>query len=106
MPEINDTAQFLEYLRDIQELTPEALEAISNLFSTVTVKKNKDLQSIGQTCRTIYFVHEGAARIYYYKEGKDITEYFAFQHDLIIRAESLFTEKPSHKAIRVLGACC
>ena len=74
-----------------------------NLCSTVDIKKNKNLQTIGQTCRTIYFVQEGTARINYYKEDKDVTEYFAFENDLIIRAESLFTGKPSHKAIQALS---
>lgn len=94
--------KLLEYLTKIQTLSHQAIEAIDQLCTTVPIKKNKDLQTIGQTCRTIYFVKEGSARIYYYKEGKDVTEYFAFENDLIIRAESLFTGKPSHKAIQAI----
>lgn len=95
--------QFIEYVNNIQALSSNAKDAIVNLCSTVDIKKNKNLQTIGQTCRTIYFVQEGTARINYYKEDKDVTEYFAFENDLIIRAESLFTGKPSHKAIQALS---
>lgn len=84
----------------ISNLSFEAKKALLVLSSQVLIKKNQDLQSIGQTCKTIYFVQEGMARIYYYKDGKDVTESFAFENDLIIRAESLFTGKPSHKAIQ------
>jgi CRP-like cAMP-binding protein len=42
------------------------------------------------------------ARIYYYKDGIDITESFAFENSLIARVESLFTGKPSKKGIQVL----
>ena len=95
--------QFLDYLNDIQLLSLEANMAVSGLFSIVEVKKGVDLQSIGKTCKTIYFVMKGAARVYYYKNDKDVTEHFAFENDLIIRAESLFTGEPSHKAIQAIS---
>jgi CRP-like cAMP-binding protein len=102
MGSTTDYEQFIHYLTRINLLSREAREAVLNLCSTVSIQKNKDLQSIGQTCKTIYFVQEGTARIYYYKEDKDVTEYFAFANDLIIRAESLFTGNPSHKAIQAI----
>jgi len=98
-----NTQTFITHLDQISTLSVEAKEAIENLCSIVDIKKNKNLQSIGQTCKTIYFVQEGAARIFYYKDDKDVTEYFAFENDLIIRAESLFTGKPSHKAIQAVS---
>ncbi|MFZ1515060.1 MAG: Crp/Fnr family transcriptional regulator, partial [Saprospiraceae bacterium] len=68
----------------------------------VHLTKNKELQSIGHTCKTIYFIHKGMARIYYYKDGTDITESFSFENNIIARVESLFTGHPSRKAIQVL----
>lgn len=95
--------KFLNYLSHISPVSEEAKKDIKNLCSTLHIKKNNPLQSIGQTCRTIYFVVEGTARINYFKEDKDVTEYFAFENDMIIRAESLFTGKPSHKAIQAIS---
>jgi CRP-like cAMP-binding protein len=93
---------FINFLGKIQALSPAAQEAILSGCSLVLVDKNQNLQDIGQKCRTIYFVKEGLARIYYLKDGIEVTEYFAFENDLIIRAESLFTGKPSMKAIQAL----
>lgn len=95
--------KFLNYLSDIYAISTEAKKEISDLTTIVHIKKNNNLQSIGQTCRTIYFVVEGIARINYFKEDKDVTEYFAFENDMIIRAESLFTGKQSHKAIQAIS---
>ena len=95
--------KFLNYLSGITPISPKAGEEIKNLCSIVSIKKNKNLQTIGQTCRTIYFVLEGTVRIHYFKEDKDVTEYFAFENDLIIRVESLFTGRPSHKAIQTIS---
>ena len=54
------------------------------------------------TCKTIYFINKGIARIYYYKDGIDITDSFATENNVIVRVESLFTGKPSRKAIQIL----
>ena len=93
---------FLSFLQKIQPLSPEAFDAILSLCSLVPIQKNQNLQEIGQRCKTIYFVKDGLARIFYLKDGVEVTEYFAFENDLIIRAESLFTKKPSRKAIQAL----
>lgn len=99
---MNDLKGFLNFLDKIQHLSPEGQDAILSLCSLVPVAKNQNLQEIGQKCRTIYFVKEGLARIFYLKDGIEVTEYFAFENDLIIRAESLFKDKPSTKAIQAL----
>jgi CRP-like cAMP-binding protein len=48
------------------------------------------------------FTKKGVARIYYFKDGIDITESFFFENSIIARVESLFTGKPSRKAIQIL----
>lgn len=65
-------------------------------------KKNIDVQAIGHTCRTIYFVKKGALRVYYFKDGIDITESFEFENTFVARAESLFSGRPSRKAIQTI----
>ena len=65
-------------------------------------KKNEILQPIGHTCKTIYFISKGAARIYYYKDTTDVTKCLAFENSIIARVESLFSGRPSRKAIQML----
>jgi CRP-like cAMP-binding protein len=91
-----------QYFKKFNLLSKEAERAIDEISSIVTIKKNKDLQPIGHTCKTIYFIKKGIARIYYFKDDLDITERFFFENDIIARVESLFTGKPSRKAIQIL----
>lgn len=91
-----------QYFNKFNLLSKEAENAIAEICSVINIKRNKDLQPIGHTCRTIYFINKGIARIYYYKDGIDITESFAFENNIIARVESLFTGKPSRKAIQIL----
>ncbi len=78
------------------------MSAIEQICRIIHIKKNEDLQSIGHTCKTIYFINKGAARIYYYTNGMDITESFSLENNIIVRVESLLTGKPSQKAIQIL----
>jgi CRP-like cAMP-binding protein len=94
--------KLFQYFKKINPISKEAEMAIAEISQVITVKKNKDLQPIGHTCKTIYFINRGLARIYYYKDDIDITESFSFENNLIARVESLFTGKPSRKAIQVL----
>lgn len=92
----------LDHFRMFHPLSNEAEDAFLNIITILSIKKNNDLQPIGHTCRTIYFIKKGIARVYYYKDGTDITEYFAFENNLVARVESLFTGRPSSKAIQIL----
>lgn len=78
--------------------------ALSAIVHEKKYKKNEIIQELGSTCRTIYFVKSGIARIFYFKNGNDITEHFAFDNDIIVRAESLFTGKSASKGIQAINA--
>jgi len=90
------------YFNSISPLSKQAETAIAEISSPQHLKKNSELQAIGHTCKTIYFLKIGLARIYYFKEANDITESFSFENSLVVRYESLFASKPSKKGIQVL----
>ena len=92
----------IRYFKQFQELSKEEIDQIIQISDTLVLKKNDILQPVGYTCKTIYFVESGIARIFYYKDGIDITECFAFENKIIARVESLFTGKPSKKGIEIL----
>lgn len=94
--------ELFNYFDRFIAISPESKMAFKKICSTISVKKNEILQPVGHTCKTIYFLQSGIARIYYYKDGLDITESFAFEGNIVVRVESLFTGKPSQKAIQIL----
>jgi len=89
----------ITYLKAFQHVSQEEQDALGNTFSLLSVKKNAELQPIGHTCKTIYFVNKGMLRICYLKDGVDITESFEPENSIVARAESLFAGIPSKKAI-------
>lgn len=83
-------------------LSAGAQAAIAGISKSFTLGKNEVLQPAGHTCKTIYFIIKGIARIHYLKDGLDITEHFAFGPAIVIRAESLFKNQASRKSIEVV----
>lgn len=93
----------IQYFDNIYKIKDEdAKAALLEIISHEQYSKNEIIQKAGNRCRTLYFVTDGIARIFYLKDGNDITEHFAFGGNIIIRAESLFTEQPTQKGIQAL----
>lgn len=86
----------------IYKINPTAKAALERIITVKDYSKNEVIQEIGSRCRTIFILQKGAARIFYYKDGNDITEHFAFDNEIIVRAESLFTGKTTSKGIQAI----
>ncbi|MES2397682.1 MAG: Crp/Fnr family transcriptional regulator [Bacteroidota bacterium] len=91
-----------QQIKTIYPISKEAERSLAEICTEVHFKKSTDVQPIGHTCKTIYFVKKGCVRIYYFKDATGITESFEFENAFVARAESLFTGKPSRKAIQAI----
>lgn len=99
---MNPMNDILAYFKTVSALSNESEHALSDLIQSQQFKKGDLIQEVGSSCKTLYFITSGIARIFYYKNGEDITEHFAFDSSMIIRAESLFTGLPTSKGIQAL----
>lgn len=91
-----------KHIRKIYPVSIESEKELLKICTEIHFTKAADIQTIGHTCKTIYFVKKGCVRIYYFKEDIDITESFEFENAFVARAESLFTGQPSRKAIQAI----
>lgn len=87
----------------INIISQDAKRDLAQIITEKEYSKNEIVQDVGSSCKTIYIVKKGLSRIFYYKDGNDITEHFAFDYDIIVRAESLFTGKPTSKGIQTIN---
>ena len=94
--------EIITFFNTINKISPAAQTALEKIINEKTYHKNEIIQEIDSRCRTVFIVKTGCARIFYYKGGNDITEHFAFENELIVRAESLFTGKATPKGIQAI----
>ena len=68
----------------------------------LTLKKGEILVKEGQYADKAYFIVSGSARAFYLNDGKDITDWFAFENDFICAINSFFQNIASPHFIEVL----
>lgn len=73
-----------------------------NYSKILTFKKGEILVKEGQHSDKAYFIVSGSTRAYYLNNGKDITDWFAFENDFICAINSFFQNIPSPHYIEVL----
>lgn len=64
--------------------------------------KGEHLIQTGDPVDTLYFIHEGALRVYYVHEGVTYTRSFAFEGRFYTNSYSFNTRTPSHYAVEAL----
>ena len=93
---------YLEILDAFSPLQEEARTLIESQISIKDIPKGDFILQEGSVCNHIYFLHSGFARQFYYKNGKEITEWFAASKEFCFSIESYFHQTPSKLMIQTL----
>ncbi len=91
-----------ELARRYSTMTHDELDILESVLVPMKFAKGEKILNEGDTCRCIYWIVKGLVRQYYYKNGKELTEYMAAENTIMMSIESLFKEKPSMQIIAAL----
>lgn len=83
-------------------LTYECQQELADNAIILSLKKGTTVVKEGQYSDKTYYIIKGCARAYYLKEGKDISDWFAFENEFISSIISFFMKKPSPHYIELL----
>jgi CRP-like cAMP-binding protein len=86
----------------ISPLSFESMDAFHQSWKHWSVKKDHLLLKENTVSDYIYFIEKGVARIYYYKNGKEITEWIALDGQFFLSITSFFQRVPSHLIIQTI----
>lgn len=84
-----------KFIAQYVNLSDKELQDISNKFKCKKIKKNNYLFRQGDTCKDLFFVTKGCLRLYYIKDGIEISVWFAFEQSSAIEIYSFISESPS-----------
>ena len=88
--------------RRYSTMTHEELDILESVLVPMKFAKGERVLSEGDTCQHIYWIVKGLVRQYYFKNGKELTEYMATENTIMMSIESLFKEKPSMQIMQAL----
>jgi CRP-like cAMP-binding protein len=71
----------LQVLTSIAPLSETDCDGLSEIFTTLRLKKGDYWIEVGKKNNNIAFLEEGYLRKFYVKDGKEITDFFYFDHD-------------------------
>lgn len=104
MPNLNfsprDVAR--ELARRYSTMTHEELDILESILVPKRYAKGEKILAEGEICTGIYWILKGLVRQYYYKNGKEVTEYMATENTICMCIESLFQEEPTHLQIMAI----
>ena len=80
-------------------------EAIQDILIYREVPKKYPLAKIGDICREAYFIKKGCVRLFYDKDGEEITGFFFTENMIVSSFESVLTQQPSIQGIETLEPC-
>lgn len=91
-----------ELARRYSTMTHDELDVLESILIPMKFQKGEFILKEGETCTNIYWVSRGLVRQFYYKNGKELTEYMATENTIVMSIESLFMESPSNQQIQAI----
>ena len=86
----------------ISPLSTESMDAFVRAWKHWTTQKDFFLLKENTISDYIYFIEKGVARIYYYKNDKEITEWVALDGQFFLSISSFFQRTPSYLIIQTI----
>ena len=91
-----------ELARRYSTMTHEELDVLESILVPMKFQKGEFILKEGEVADCIYWVVKGLIRQFYFKNGKELTEYMAAENTICMSIESLFKEKPSNMQIQTI----
>ena len=83
-------------------MTHDELDVLESILVPMKFQKGELILKEGDVASNIYWVVKGLIRQFYYKNGKELTEYMATENMICMSIESLFKEQPSHLQVQAI----
>lgn len=100
---MNELRAIMKNITDrLYPLPTEELERLVAVVEYNEAAKGEKLLETGNILKSFFFVKKGLLRLYYYKNGHDVTELFACDGNVMSCFYSTFLGKPSRWAIEAL----
>jgi len=94
--------EFFEIVSRFTQLSNEARRDLSAHLKKEEFPKGHTLVKEDTTCNYLYFIVSGLTRTYYFKDGKDVTDWISAKNDFACSIISFITRKPDRRIIELL----
>ena len=93
------------FIESVTRFTPLSVQSGSDLVAVLhrlELKKGHVLVPANTVCRYLYFIETGLTRTYYYKDGKDVTDWLSTEGQFAVSISSFITQQSDRRIIELL----
>jgi CRP-like cAMP-binding protein len=92
----------IQFCNQLSPLTEEATTDLLQILKTKTVQKGDYLLKGGQVCKYLYYIDQGLAKTFFYKDDKEFIMRFFPENLMFTVLDSYLTQTPTHFMIITL----
>lgn len=96
---------FFQVIEGLAPLPPELREALSAVLEPMEVPRGTVLLRVHTVCHYLYFVEEGLTRTFYFKGGRDITDWLCPEGRFACSIVSFISGHADRRGIETLEPC-
>jgi CRP-like cAMP-binding protein len=93
---------FFETISQLVLLSDESKKALAACLQFMQLPKGSILVKEDAICNYIYYIEKGLTRTFYYKDGKDITDWISIEKNFACSIISFITRQPDRRGIELL----
>jgi len=97
--------KIINSIKQMTGFTDSDLGSVLKHFETKSIKKKTKILEAGTTAKEVYFILNGCIRLFYEKDGEDISAYFFTEKMFAGAYDSFISQKPSRHSIETLEDC-
>lgn len=94
--------RFFGAISQLVQLSAESKDALASILRRMELAKDHLLVKQDSVCHYIYFIETGLTRTFYYKDGKDVTDWLSAEDMFACSIISFLTRKPDRRGIVLL----
>ncbi|HTI11325.1 MAG TPA: Crp/Fnr family transcriptional regulator [Puia sp.] len=97
---------FFKAVAAFMQLSEESKLALSSILKPLEFPKGHVLVRQDSVCQYVYFIEKGLTRTFYYKDGKDVTDWLSAENMFACSIISFLTRQPDRRGIELLEDSC
>jgi len=96
---------FFDTVSQLTHLTPEGKDALASVLTLKEAGRGEVLLNVDSVCNYVFYIESGLTRTFYYKDGKDVTDWISTEGTFAVSIVSFITRQPDRRGIEALENC-
>lgn len=96
---------FFDTVSQLTHLEPESRDALASALKLKELERGELLLNVDTVCNHVFYIENGLTRTFYYKDGRDVTDWISTEGTFACSIVSFISRQPDRRGIEALEKC-